>query len=557
VAAADVVAELDLMTRPAPARPVPARRAPVRPAPVDLRRRLGLDHPEPAWWGWAVAAGMGVLAGVLRLRNLGDPPTLVFDETYYVKQAYSMLLSGGVELRWSNDDEPRADDLWNAGTYDVFTSEGDASIVHPPLGKWMIATGIRAMGVEDPASWRIAAALAGTLSVVVLVLVARRLFSSTLLGGTAGLLLAVDGHHVALSRIGLLDIFLSFLALVGFAFVLADRYATRERLARRLTAGGTGPPRRDATAGLGPWLLWRPWLVAAGVALGGATAVKWSGLWFLAALGLLVVAWDIGARRVAGVRQWFSGGVIKDGPVAFVLLVPVAALTYLATWTGWFASDRGHDRYWAQENPDSALARWLPDTAASFAHWHERVYEFHSGLVAEHIYSANPWSWPVQARPTLFFHEPVASGQLGCAAEECKRDILALGNPVLWWAGVAAVVVALLAWALRRDWRAGALLVPLAAGWLPWLAFQDRLHVFTFYAVAFVPYIVLAVTYSLGLLIGPPEASRRRRAWGAGIAATYVVSVIAVSAWFWPMWVGDVMTVERWQTMMWWPSWRQ
>jgi dolichyl-phosphate-mannose--protein O-mannosyl transferase len=539
VAAADVVAQLDLTH-------------------AALRRRLGLGHPDaapgPAWWGWLTALAMGALAGVLRLRDLGYPPSLVFDETYYVKQAYSMLLSGGVELRWSNDDEPRADDLWNAGTHDVFTAEGDPSIVHPPLGKWMIATGIRVLGVEDPAGWRLAAAVAGTLSVVVLVLVARRLFASTLLGGTAGLLLAVDGHHVALSRIGLLDVLLSFLALVGVAFVLADRDATRARLARRLA---TGPPGSGAAAGLGPWLLWRPWLVAAGMALGAATAVKWSGLWFLAALGLLVVAWDVGARRVAGVRRWFAGGVLKDGPVAFLLLVPTAAATYVASWAGWFASDLGHERFWARDNPDSALARWLPDPVASFAHWHARVYEFHSGLDAEHIYSAGPWSWIVQGRPTLFFHEPVASGALGCTAAECKRDILALGNPVLWWAGVAAIVVVLAAWLLRRDWRAGALLVPLAAGWLPWLAFPERQHVFTFYAVAFVPYVVLAVTYCLGLLLGPPGAPPRRRAWGAALAGTYVAAVLAVSAWFWPMWVGDVMSVERWETMMWWPSWRQ
>jgi dolichyl-phosphate-mannose--protein O-mannosyl transferase len=117
--------------------------------------------------------------------------------------------------------------------------------------------------------------------------------------------------------------------------------------------------------------------------------------------------------------------------------------------------------------------------------------------------------------------------------------------------------VVLAAWLLRRDWRAGALLVPLAAGWLPWLAFPERQHVFTFYAVAFVPYVVLAVTYCLGLLLGPPGAPPRRRVWGAALAGTYVAAVLTVSAWFWPMWVGDVMSVERWETMMWWPSWRQ
>ena len=41
-------------------------------------------------------------------------------------------------------------------------------------------------------------------------------------------------------------------------------------------------------------------------------------------------------------------------------------------------------------------------------------------------------------------------------------------------------------WALRRDWRAGAILAGLAAGYLPWFDYQNR-TIYTFYAVAFVP----------------------------------------------------------------------
>lgn len=556
---ADVVAQLDLMTQQGPAG-APDR--PLRP-PVTrdvLRRRLGLPHPEPAWRAWAVAGGVGLLALYVRVRNLGYPSTLNFDETYYVKQAYSMLLSGGVELRWTNDPPEggtKADDLWNAGTYDVFTTEGDPTIVHPPLGKWMIATGMRLLGPEDPAGWRIAGAVAGALSVVLVVLIARRLFDSTLLGGIAGMLLAIDGQHLALSRIGLLDIFLSFLCLAAFALILADRYSTRERLARLMSA--TGPPgARQRPAG--PLVLWRPYLLLAGIALGMACGVKWSGLWFLAAFGLMVVSWDIGARKAAGVRQWFTGGAAKDAPVAFLYLVPVAFAVYVASWAGWFVSDLGYNRFWAQDNPDSVLSRLFPGPlapVASLAHWHQTMYEFHANLRAEHIYAANAWSWPVQARPTLFSHEGLVRGQGGCGADECKRDILALGNPVLWWAGVIAIVVLVLAWLLRRDWRAGAVVVAFAAGWAPWLLFQDRIHVFTFYSVAFAPYMVLAVTFCLGWLMGPPGARGPRLGWGPIIAWVYLLSVVAVSIWFWPMWVGDVMSTARWESMMWWPSWKQ
>jgi 4-amino-4-deoxy-L-arabinose transferase-like glycosyltransferase len=556
--------EAPVVTAAEPAGATPADRAAVIRA--RLRRTLGVDHPEPAWWAWAVALTIGALAGVLRFWRLGNPAQLVFDETYYVKQGYSYLLSDGVEWRWDNEastttvagsvtTSPGADELFTNGTLDVFTREADF-VVHPPLGKWMIAAGMDFWGAEDPVGWRLAAAVCGTLMVVITVLVARRLFDSTLLGGVAGLLLAVDGHHLVHSRTSLLDIFLAFWALVAFAFLVGDRFWFRGRLARRTArqladreaAGEPGPLR------WGPPILFRPWLLAAGIALGAACAVKWSGVWFVVAFGLLVVAWDIGARRGTGVRQWFSGSVLRDGVVAFVHLVPVAVATYIASWFGWFRSDDGYDRFWARDNPDALLSRLLPDALAGLAHYHRSAYEFHVNLSSEHAYMANPWSWIVMGRPTSFFYESPGQGELGCAVETCSRAITSLGNPVVWWGGALAVVVTLLAWVLRRDWRAGAVLVPLAAGYLPWFLYQDR-TVYTFYAVAFVPYLVLALTYVLGLMIGPPGADPRRRSWGAAAAGVVVILAVGALLFFWPVWTAEVIPREQWQLRMWWPSW--
>ncbi len=496
---------------------------------------------------------------MLRFWRLGDPPTLMFDETYYVKQAYSLLLSGDVEWRWTNDSTPKADDLWNAGTLNVFTPEGDPTIVHPPLGKWMIALGMRLVGAEDPVSWRISSAVCGALMVVILVFVARRLFNSTFLGGVAGFLLTIDGNHLTSSRIGLLDIFVAFWALVAFAFLVADRFWMRARLADRmarvLDSGPPGETLRRRTR-LGPPLLFRPWLLATGIALGALCSVKWSGLWFIVAFGLLVVVWDVSARHAVGAKDWLVAGTLRDAPVAFVHLVPVALLVYVASWFGWFRSDEGFNRYWARDNPDTFLARTLPDPLASLVYWHQRMYEFHVGVTGDHIYQANPWSWIVQGRPTLFAHNDVSQGQAGCTVDTCKLDVLNVGNPVVWWGGAIAIVVVFLVWVLNRDWRAGAVLVPLAAGWLPWFLYQAR-TIFTFYSVAFVPYVVLALTFVLGMILGPPSAAIRRRTWGAALVGGFVVLATAVFVFFWPMWTYTAMSVERWQLLMWLPSWRQ
>ena len=106
--------------------------------------------------------------------------------------------------------------------------------------------------------WRFGSAIAGTLSVLLLVRIARRMFRSTVLGCAAGLLLALDGFHLVLSRTALLDIFLLLFVLAAFGALVLDRDARRRRWAARAgrrastraaRAGPAGPP---AVGGTGP-----------------------------------------------------------------------------------------------------------------------------------------------------------------------------------------------------------------------------------------------------------------------------------------------------------------
>ena len=89
------------------------------------------------------------------------------------------------------------------------------SFVHPPLGKWTIALGIKAFGM-DPFGWRIGSAIAGTLAVTGLALIAQLLFGRALWTFVAGLLLALEHLSVVLSRQALLDVHVQLWIVVGF-----------------------------------------------------------------------------------------------------------------------------------------------------------------------------------------------------------------------------------------------------------------------------------------------------------------------------------------------------
>ncbi|WP_231556255.1 phospholipid carrier-dependent glycosyltransferase [Cryobacterium sp. MLB-32] len=169
------------------------------------------------WVRWAAPILVVVLAAALRLWNLGTPHSLVFDETFYVKDAWTLFING-YESTWPND----ADALFAGGQTGVFTTD-PSFVVHPPLGKWLIALGMAATGPASSWGWRISTALIGILAVVLLMLIARRLFGSLTLATIAGFLFAIDGHAIVMSRVALLDNSLMFFALLGFGAILLDR----------------------------------------------------------------------------------------------------------------------------------------------------------------------------------------------------------------------------------------------------------------------------------------------------------------------------------------------
>ncbi|MGH2402543.1 MAG: dolichyl-phosphate-mannose--protein mannosyltransferase [Candidatus Limnocylindria bacterium] len=511
----------------------------------SVRERLVRPMPDDGIWGWLAPLLVAGVAGVLRFWRLGTPKAFIFDETYYAKDAYA-LLQFGVEHDYISSSKEGAPDPANAkilaGDLQGIFTDSPSYVVHPPGGKWAIASGEWLFGM-NPFGWRFAVALAGTLAVLMLARIGRRLFRSTLLGCVAGLLLAVEGLAFVHSRAALLDPLLMFWTLAAFGALLVDRDRTRERLADTFDS---------VSSRLGPGLGLRPWRLTAGLCLGMACATKWSGVWFLAVFGLMTVLWDWGARKSAGTRRPLLGTLLRDAAPAFASLVLVAAGVYLLSWTGWFlGGDDAYLRHWAEDNPGSAL---VPDALRSLWHYHSDAWSFHTDLDSYHPYRSSPWGWLVLARPVSYFYQGPKSGEMGCAVDQCSQAITALGTPAIWWAGVLALLVVLYLWAARRDWRAGAILAGIAGGYLPWFLFQDR-TIFSFYAVAFVPYVVLAITMCLGMVLGRADASPARRQYGAAAAGAYVLLAIANFAYLLPVLSAQVIPYADWAQRMWWRSW--
>ncbi len=114
--------------------------------------------------------------GLGRIIRQGHPS--LFDEKHYVPQAWQMLHNHAMEF-----------------------NPGYGLVVHPPLGKQLIALSEAVLGY-NPWGWRVSSAIAGVICVILIVRIGRRLSGSTYVGALAGTLLICDGMFTAFREPG-------------------------------------------------------------------------------------------------------------------------------------------------------------------------------------------------------------------------------------------------------------------------------------------------------------------------------------------------------------------
>jgi dolichyl-phosphate-mannose-protein mannosyltransferase len=506
---------------------------------------------RPSYWAWAGPILIMLFGGFIRFYRLSQPKAVVFDETYYVPDANS-ILRHGVELNHVKN----VNTLLLQGNPNFLLKSGEI-VAHPPLGKIMMAMGQWTFGLT-PFGWRFSVAVIGTVSILMTARIARRMTGSTLLGCIAGLLLALDGLELVLSRTSILDIFLMFWVLAAFGLLVIDRDQTRARLEAAAAESGPYPAS-------GPHLGIRWMRVCAGLCLGAACATKWNGLWYLIAFAGMAILWDLGSRRAAGYERWLPGGLRSDArwlPVWFGL---APFVVYFASWSGWFFNTSGYDRDWAPLHGNHTPIWSTLDSWYQYNHW---MLQFGLGLSSYQSYKSSPVGWLVLARPISFYW--CAYGTQGCSMPKgTASEVLAIGTPLIWWGGTLALIFCLNWWLIgligdlvfkrtpKRDWRAGAVLLGVSAGWLPWIwyAWHDNRTEFYYYAVVFDPFLVIAITLCLGLIIGPARAGPGRRAIGAVGAGGYLLAVLVNLAYIYPILTAEVIPYTDWLSRMWFRRW--
>lgn len=398
----------------------------------------------PRTWGatdWIAVCAITAAAAALRLFQVAFPQALVFDEVHYAREACWYAFGA------------------SACGFPLYHLEA-----HPPLGKWLIALGIRIFGY-NPLGWRMAAVVAGTLTVPLLYLLARRLLRSTVGAGLAAGLLTIDSLHFIHSRVAMLDIFVPLFVVAAFLFSVYDRDQTLTDLDA------------DRASGIAS-VLRRPWRVMAGAAAGAAVASKWTAGAVVPAILLLTIGWQMAGQAGARSGRRVTQILRAQGLSLFICLVLLPLIIYTVTWAGRLP---GVLVTWP----------WLEGSwIRALVRQHAVLLEFHSGLMP-HPASSPPWDWLLLRKPVVYF---LSFDELG------YRIILGFGNPFIWWASTLALA-GITVRVIRDRSPASVEAIIMAAvvsTFGPWLVMSIFKPPVPWYLLSTIPFMCLALGYLAG-----------------------------------------------------------
>lgn len=169
---------------------------------------------------------------------------------------------------------------------------------------------------------------------------------------------------------------------------------------------------------------------------------------------------------------------------------------------------------------------FLGGTWQNFVELQKQMWWYNTTLTATHTYQSSWWTWPLNLRSVWYY----VSYQTSTIA-----NIYALGNPVIMWAGIPAILYSL----YKRKWL---IVVGFLAFWLPWSR-APRI-MFLYHFLPSMPFICMAIAYTL---------SQTKNKYPA-----LVVCGLAAAAfvYFYPLWTGVFIPKELVGQFFWLNSWK-
>ncbi len=326
----------------------------------------------------------------------------------------------------------------NPAPYDPFSpapKEGTAyDWLHPPLAKLIQAASIKIFG-DNPVGWRTPSLIFGTAIIPATFVLAMILFGPTV-AIFASTTIAFENLTFVMTRITMNDVFITFFSVV--AFIFAALYIKKPRFVS---------------------------LLLTSVFLGLALASKWPGLYAIASVFLIFAIYQFKKKILS-----FS----------LILLFVVPLLFYLGAY----------GQFWLQGH-----------TVQNFVDLHKQIWWYQNRHDLQHSYGTTPlfcvpqgldatktWCpWILDMRGVYFSYEDYGSGMAGY--------IYALGNPLIFWAGIIAVSYLVGKYLDERNPKLLIILLGYLIFWVPWILSPRIL--FLYHYLPAIPFLTIAIGIAL------------------------------------------------------------
>ncbi|QYX33846.1 dolichyl-phosphate-mannose--protein mannosyltransferase [Sphaerospermopsis torques-reginae] len=496
-------------------------------------------------WFRICTTAIFILSLILRFWGLGRFNTLVFDEVYFAQFGNNYLTNTP---------------FFNA---------------HPPLSQYIIGLGIwignhipfwqnpvnGATGsLLSPWSYRWANAFTGSLIPLIVIFLTYQLSYRRGFALLAGLFTALDGLFLVESRYALSNIYIVIFGLIGHWFLLL---ALEKQNQQRWFA-----------------------LFIAGISFGASIGTKWNGLWFLTgAYGMWIAAWIIRwlqsfspsprSPLFSYLRNSFSANNNQIKNQENTPQIPLQKITQINILQMVF---------FLGIIPILMYSLiWIPhlqlDTSYGFIEVHQQILQFHLQLGGNdssvHPYCAAWYKWPLMTRPMAYYYQitqsfqdplPVFGPPLPPGAGKVVYDVHAMGNPFLWWFGLAVIIflvvmlfVKIILPGIQQQrlfipknlgvdtWIGLYIVINYAANLLPWVKVNRCVFIYHYMSAVVFTFIALAWFVDQCLR----SYYRGMRIFGLTITFTIIVAFV-----FWlPIYLGLPLSMEDYHLRMWFRSW--
>lgn len=462
-----------------------------------------------------------------------------------------------VPVRITNINSSYFDEIYFArSAYEYVNGIDTMEWVHPPLGKLIMTIPIILFGMST-FSYRLMGNLAGIIMILVIYILAKRIFKKTKWASLAGILMALDTFHFAQTRMGTVDSFLVLFIMLSALFMY--QYISLDK--------NTKLPQKLKN------LFW------SGLFMGCSIATKWTGMY--AALALAIIFFADLIYKYTDKRKKINQTMLMRMILIFLLIVgmvPIIIYYGLALFTNLKSANTLTLIYYIIAAAISIIVLMISLLKKNKDLWKlfagcfiffivipaiiyilsyllfpnvygynngilglidqtKNMYNYHAGLIEGHDFSSKWYTWPLMLKP-VWYHVGYYGGTI-------KSTIVGIGNPAIWWFGILAAIYVLISSLVNRRKETLFILVFILCCFLPYIFINRAMFMYHYFPT--LPFIMLA---NVALIKWITDKIKNNSFY-----IFYTALVILMFIIFYPVVSGMITTSDYIDSLKWFSSW--